>query len=248
VRPLRAVGCPLILTRRTQAQLDEVVHVLQGSRQAGVRSVFRGGPRRFFILLEGERSAVQRQAVHALRRAWGRPVYEIELSRVISKYIGEAEERLREIFELARQTGAGLFMDEAHDFLGARTEVKSSNDRYSAMQVNYVLQELDVFDGLLILATTRPAALDAAIRRRMLYQITFEPLQEGEREQLWRALVPPEAPVDPRLDWAEIAALYALDPDQIQKALFFAALAAARRDDVLRQEDVEEAAWELASG
>jgi AAA+ superfamily predicted ATPase len=123
-------------------------------------------------------------------------LYRIDLAGVVSKYIGETEKNLRGVFDAAEQSGAILFFDEADALFGKRTEVKDSHDRYANIEVNYLLQRMEDYRGLAILATNRKSALDQAFMRRLRFLVDFPfPNTDGRRD-IWRKVFPQQVPVD----------------------------------------------------
>ena len=124
-------------------------------------------------------------------------LYRIDLAGVVSKYIGETEKNLRNVFDAAEQSGAILFFDEADALFGKRTEVKDSHDRYANIEVNYLLQRMEDFRGLAILCTNRRSALDRAFLRRLRFLVEF-PFPDGEnRRMIWQKVFPSQAPMAP---------------------------------------------------
>jgi len=119
-------------------------------------------------------------------------LYRIDLSAVVSKYIGETEKNLRRLFDAAEDGGAILFFDEADALFGKRSEVKDSHDRYANIEINYLLQRLEAYRGLAILATNMKNALDAAFTRRLRFIVNFPFPGIGERREIWRDVFPPE--------------------------------------------------------
>jgi len=144
----------------------------------------------------------------------------------------------------AEASGFGLFLDNAENLLGRRTEQRSSADRYVALQVGFLLQQIETFRGLLVLRTTRPRELDAATLRRLSHRLRFRPLPPAEQARLWQSLIPAGAPVQPGIDWLELATEHPLDINGIQKALFLAAMRAATGRGPLTVELLREAATE----
>ena len=131
-------------------------------------------------------------------------LYLIDLSGVVSKYIGETEKNLRRIFEAAEE-GAILF-DEADALFGKRTDVKDSHDRYANIEVSYLLERMDAYQGLAILTTNVRTAIDRAFQRRIRFVVSFPFPDAPHRELIWRGVFPRETPVG-RLDWKRLAAL-----------------------------------------
>jgi hypothetical protein len=119
-------------------------------------------------------------------------LYRIDLSAVVSKYIGETEKNLRRLFDAAEDGGAILFFDEADALFGKRSEVKDSHDRYANIEINYLLQRLEAYRGLAILATNMKNALDAAFTRRLRFIVNFPFPGIGERRKIWRDVFPPQ--------------------------------------------------------
>ncbi|HEU4769751.1 MAG TPA: ATP-binding protein [Pyrinomonadaceae bacterium] len=119
-------------------------------------------------------------------------LYRIDLSAVVSKYIGETEKNLRKLFDAAEDGGAILFFDEADALFGKRSEVKDSHDRYANIEINYLLQRLEAYRGLAILATNMKNALDAAFTRRLRFIVNFPFPGVAERREIWRDVFPPE--------------------------------------------------------
>ena len=121
-------------------------------------------------------------------------IYKIDLSQVISKYIGETEKNLHEIFHEAQFSNAILFFDEADALFGKRSEVKDSHDKYANIETAYLLQKIEEYAGITILATNFSQNIDDAFMRRLNYVIKF-PFPDAEyREKIWRSMFPAEAP------------------------------------------------------
>ena len=133
-------------------------------------------------------------------------LYRIDLSNVVSKYIGETEKNLRRVFDAAEQGGGILFFDEADALFGKRSEVKDSHDRYSNIEINYLLQRMESYRGLAILATTK-SSLDSAFLRRIRFVINFPFPDEAQRAAIWERIFPPGVPRE-RLDIARLARLH----------------------------------------
>ena len=117
-------------------------------------------------------------------------LYRIDLSQVVSKYIGETEKNLRRVFDAAEEGGAILLFDEADALFGKRSEVKDSHDRYANIEVSYLLQRMEAYRGLAILTTNMKSALDTAFLRRMRFIVQFPFPDAAQREQIWRRVFP----------------------------------------------------------
>jgi hypothetical protein len=120
-------------------------------------------------------------------------LYRIDLSAVVSKYIGETEKNLRRLFDAAEDGGAILFFDEADALFGKRSEVKDAHDRYANIEINYLLMRMEAFRGLAILATNMKSALDPAFMRRLRFIVDFPHPSAAERKAIWQRVFPPEA-------------------------------------------------------
>ena len=123
-------------------------------------------------------------------------LYRVDLAGVVSKYIGETEKNLRRVFDAAERSGAILFFDEADALFGTRTEVRDSHDRYANLEVNYLLQRMEDYGGLAILATNRRTALDAAFVRRLRFIVDFPFPGVDDRRRIWERAFPPQAATD----------------------------------------------------
>jgi len=121
-------------------------------------------------------------------------LYRIDLSQVVSKYIGETEKNLARIFNAAEDGGAILLFDEADALFGKRSEVKDSHDRYANVEVSYLLQRMEAYRGLAILTTNLKSALDTAFLRRLRYVVTFPFPDAAARAEVWKRVFPPQTP------------------------------------------------------
>jgi len=157
-------------------------------------------------LFTGESGTGKTMAAEVLANDLELDLYRIELSAVVSKYIGETEKNLRRLFDSAEQGGVVLFFDEADALFGKRSEVRDSHDRYANIEVNYLLQRMESYRGLAILATNLRSALDPAFTRRLRFIVPFALPSRSERERIWRQIFPPEVPVD-GIDPARLAQL-----------------------------------------
>ena len=124
-------------------------------------------------LFVGSDSAAATRAAEALASELGRELYRVDLSQVVSKYIGETEKNLNRVFDAAEKAEWVLFFDEADALFGKRTDVKDSHDRYANIEIDYLLGRLEAFKGLAILATNRKASLDDAFTRRIRHVVDF---------------------------------------------------------------------------
>jgi hypothetical protein len=155
-------------------------------------------------LFAGESGTGKTLAAEVLAAALDLPLYRVDLSSVVSKYIGETEKNLRRLFDAADGGGAVLFFDEADALFGKRSEVKDSHDRYANIEVGYLLQRMEAYRGLTVLATNFKGALDGAFLRRIRFVVNFPFPGPAERAAIWRRAFPREAELD-GLDWAALA-------------------------------------------
>lgn len=176
-------------------------------------------------LFAGESGTGKTMAAEVIANALRMHLYRIDLSSVVSKYIGETEKNLRRLFDAAEQGGAILFFDEADALFGKRSEVKDSHDRYANIEINYLLQRMEAFSGLAILATNMKSALDTAFMRRLRFVVNFQFPGPRERARIWRSAfaagVPREA-----LDFDRLAR-FGLSGGNIHSIALNAAFAAA---------------------
>ncbi len=177
-------------------------------------------------LFTGESGTGKTMAAEVLAQELGLSLYRIDLSAVVSKYIGETEKNLRKLFDAAEDGGAILFFDEADALFGKRSEVKDSHDRYANIEVNYLLQRLESFRGLAILATNMKGALDGAFLRRLRFVINFPFPGVAERKAIWASVFPAQAATT-ALDFERLARL-ALTGGSIQGIALNAAFMAAK--------------------
>jgi ATPase family associated with various cellular activities (AAA) len=155
-------------------------------------------------------------------------LYRIDLSSVVSKYIGETEKNLRQLFDAAEDGGAVLFFDEADALFGKRSEVKDSHDRYANIEVNYLLQRMESYGGLAILATNMRSALDAAFTRRLRFIVSFPFPSGADRRRMWQKAFPKQMPVG-SLDYDRLGRLN-LTGGAISNAAVNAAFLAAQAE------------------
>lgn len=155
-------------------------------------------------------------------------LYRIDLSCIVSKYIGETEKNLSQVFAEAEQSNAVLFFDEADALFGKRTEVKDSHDRYANIEINYLMQRIEDYDGVVILATNLRGHIDEAFTRRLRFCVEFPFPDEHSRERIWRASFPQAAPRAEDLDISFLARQFKLAGGHIRNAVLSAAFLAAR--------------------
>ncbi len=171
-----------------------------------------------------------------LARSLGLDLYRIDLSSVVSKYIGETEKNLERVFTAASTANAILFFDEADALFGKRSEVKDAHDRYANIETSYLLQRMETFDGLAILATNFAQNLDDAFSRRIDIIVEFPAPGPDDRAALWQRLMPPEAPRADDIDTGFLARQFELPGGAIRNCLLTAAFEAASTDAAIGME------------
>ncbi|MGH8272515.1 MAG: ATP-binding protein, partial [Gammaproteobacteria bacterium] len=158
------------------------------------------------VLFAGESGTGKTMAAEIIANELKLLLYRIDLSAVVSKYIGETEKNLRRLFDVAEDGGAILFFDEADALFGKRSEVRDSHDRYANIEVNYLLQRMEGYRGLAILATNMKSALDTAFLRRLRFVVNFPFPGPTERMAIW-CKVFPEKTKRAELDYQRLARL-----------------------------------------
>ena len=184
---------------------DQVAHRATVYRSWGFGAKLSRG-QGISALFAGPSGTGKTMAAEILAGALALDLYRIDLAGVVSKYIGETEKNLRRIFDAAEAGGAVLFFDEADALFGKRSEVKDSHDRYANIEVNYLLQRMEDFRGLAILATNRRSALDSAFTRRLRFIVEFPFPSARQRLEIWRKVFPSDAAVQ-GVDFAWLARL-----------------------------------------
>jgi hypothetical protein len=179
------------------------------------------------ILFAGPPGTGKTMAAEVIASELGLDLYKIDLSTIVSKYIGETEKNLERIFGEAQSSNAILFFDEADAIFGKRSEVKDAHDRYANIEVSYLLQRMEAYDGVTILATNLRANLDDAFTRRLQHAVDFPFPEEEYRLRIWQTLFPPDVPRQPDLDFAPLAKRFKLAGGNIRNIIVGAAFLAA---------------------
>ncbi|HSD90280.1 MAG TPA: ATP-binding protein, partial [Kofleriaceae bacterium] len=195
-------------------------------------------------ILAGPPGTGKTMVAQLLAHELGYDLFRVDLSQVVNKYIGETEKNLAKIFDEAESSHAVLFFDEADSLFAKRTEVKSSNDRYANLEVNYLLQRMETYDGVTLLATNLEQGLDEAFKRRVRFSIQFEMPEAPVRARLWRSMFPTETPLADDINWARMGDRWEMAGGHIKKAALRAAARALARgkDAVITGADLEAAA------
>lgn len=217
-------------TRRQIGEIEDfIAHGDTLMNDWGMAAKLRPGHRSLF---HGPPGTGKTMTACLLGKATGRDVYRVDLSMIISKYIGETEKNLAKIFDQAEHRDWILFFDEADALFGKRSEVKDSHARYANQEVSFLLQRIELFDGVVILASNLRDNLDPAFTRRF-ESILYFPMPDAEqRLQLWRQGFSPEATLGPALDLETIAKEHTLSGGSIINIIRYVSLAAIATGNV----------------
>jgi hypothetical protein len=194
------------------------------ARRAGVTALFSGPP-----------GTGKTLAAEVIAGAVGLDLFAVDLSSVVSKYIGETEKNLARVFDEAAACNAMLFFDEADALFGRRTEVTDAHDRYANIETGYLLQRIEQHPGVVLLATNLRQNLDDAFTRRLRFLVDFPFPDEADRQRIWRAHVPARAPIGDDVDFAYLARVFSLAGGNIRNVMLAAAFLAAADGGVIGQ-------------
>ncbi len=187
-------------------------------------------------LFSGPPGTGKTMAAAVLARELGMEIFQVDLSQIIDKYIGETEKKMARIFDEAGRGQAILLFDEADSVFAKRTEVRNSTDRYANVGVNFLLQRMESYEGITILTTNLESAIDEAFKRRIRFKVHFPMPDRAGRDALWRTMIPPEALQDSELYFDELAAEFELVGADIKNVVFRAASIAAEEDEPISYE------------
>ena len=229
----------IVLPAKTEQQLREVAaHV----KHRGTVYESWGFDERFargtgvISMFAGPSGTGKTLAAEIIATDAGMDIYQINLSTVVSKYIGETEEKLEEIFAAARDSNAILLFDEADAVFGERAEVSDATDRYANAEVNYLLQRLESYDGVVLMTTNYESNIDTAFKRRIHQTVSFKRPDEEAREAIWKVTFPEQTPTED-LDYELLASLE-LTGGNIRNAAQTAAVLAADDGGIVRMKHV----------
>lgn len=226
----------LVVSRDRIERLKEIVqqaqHRHQVMHQWGFERRLSTG-RGLTVLFTGPPGTGKTMAAGVMAQQLGLDLYQIDLSSVVSKYIGETEKQLARIFDEAERSHGVLFFDEADALFGKRSDVKDAHDRYANIETSYLLQRMESYEGVAILATNFSRNMDDAFVRRLQFIVEFVAPDEKERRRIWERIWPPELPRSEDLDLGLLARRFELAGGYIRNiALASAFLAAAEHSAV----------------
>ncbi len=158
-----------------------------------------------------------------LAKELGREIYRVDLSRIVSKWVGETEKNLAQVFDEAEKAQVILLFDEADSLFSSRTEVKGSNDRHANMEINYLLQRMESFDGMSLLTTNFEKSIDEAFKRRIKFKVEFPMPDAEQRALLWQVMIPDRAEVKEGIRFSILGKRYKLSGGNIKNAVLRAA-------------------------
>jgi vesicle-fusing ATPase len=224
----RFVRGELMLPTLQSSQIDEIVEAMKNLTRVHyewgtARAWNEGG---LAALFAGPPGTGKTMAAEVIAGELSLPLYRIDLSQVVNKYIGETEKNLRRLFDAADASDVILFFDEADALFGKRTEVKDAHDRYANLEISYLLERMERFKGLAILATNRKKDLDEAFLRRLRFVVEFPLPGVADRLRIWRSVIPDGVDAS-LLDFDFLAQRFALSGGHIRGIVFYACLQSA---------------------
>jgi len=176
-------------------------------------------------------------AAEIIAKEIGLDIYKIDLSSLVSKYIGETEKNLSKIFKEAQTSNAILFFDEADALFGKKSDVKDSHDRYANIETNYLLQKMEEHEGIVILASNYKTNIDDAFLRRLHFSIEFPFPDETIREKIWKSIFPKETPINDDINFVFLAN-FKITGGNIKDITLAATFLAARGPSIVKMEHI----------
>ncbi len=235
----------LIVSSEVAAEVEELVQAARGREIAllewGLGEHFTRGLA-LSALFDGEPGTGKTLCAEVLAGELNRPLQRVNVARLLDKYVGGTQKNIEAAFEEASRTGSVLLFDEADALFARRMQVESSQDRHANLEINLLLEWMERFDGVVVLTTNLRQGMDRAFERRIGYKIHFPFPDIDLREQLWKRLLPLQAPVEATVDFGRLAERYELSGGSIKNALLRAAYKSAASGKPLGQGVLEEAA------
>ncbi|HEY2360456.1 MAG TPA: ATP-binding protein [Candidatus Angelobacter sp.] len=229
IKPLYHWPQLVLPAKKKELVRDVVRHVQQRRRvmeEWNFNSLMSRG-RGLTVLFSGPPGTGKTMAAEVIANSLQMDLYRIDLASVVSKYIGETEKNLSRIFREAEHSDAILFFDEADALFGKRSEVKDAHDRYANIEINYLLQQIENFEGVVVLATNLRQHLDEAFLRRMQVVVEFPMPAYEDRIRIWEQSFPEKAPLEADVDFDFLARQFELAGGHITNIVLWAALLAS---------------------
>ncbi|GAB3027876.1 ATP-binding protein [Spirosoma pulveris] len=215
----------LVLHPTTLRQIQEIEHWITHTDTVqhtwGMKKKIKPGYRALFY---GPPGTGKTLTVTLLGKQTGKDVFRIDLSRVVSKYIGETEKNLSRLFDKAEHKNWILFFDEADALFGKRTDIRDAHDKYANQEVAYLLQRIESYNGLVILATNQRGNIDDAFIRRFQTIVYFPLPRAEERQAIWQRTFPKQMPIAADIDWHQVASRYELTGASIVNVAHYCAI------------------------
>ncbi len=235
----------IVLTREARERIEEALALpralASGAADWGLDRSLLGQPG-VVLLFHGEPGTGKTLCAEAIAGELGKALWRLRVDELLSRWVGETEQKVAAVFRRARAAGDVVLLDEADSVLSARN---GQSARWETSMTNLLLQEIERFPGVLVMTTNRPDSLDPALERRVLAKVEFEMPGEEERLALWMRHIPAQVPIAPGVDLAEVARKYVLSGSGIRTAALFAvgrALARPEGERLLTNRDLETAA------
>jgi ATP-dependent 26S proteasome regulatory subunit len=237
IRPTRTWD-DLVLNDDQLAKVREIAHRVQHRDRVYGEWGFRRSPATGVVaLFTGPPGTGKTISAEVIAGELGVDVFRIELTSIVSKYIGETEKQLERVFEAAEIAGVVLLFDEADAVFGKRTAVSDANDRYANLETSYLLQRIERYEGVTVLTSNLAKNIDEAFLRRIHVSVDFPMPDEAERRRIWASCFPPEAPLGD-VDVDDLAARFRVAGGSIRSAVQTAAFAAAEEDSPIAMRHV----------
>ncbi len=231
----------LILPQREKSLILEGINYIKFRHRVFDNWNFSGksiGGRGLSMLFEGSPGTGKTMAASIVANELGLPLFKVDLSKMMSKYIGETEKSLDEVFNIAEQNSAVLLFDETDALFGKRSEIKDSHDKYANVETSFLLQKMDEFDGIIVMTTNFKQNIDDAFMRRITYIIHFPAPDRGCRLELWKSTFPSEAPLDRSVDFSFLAERFEMTGAMIRSAALSSAFTAAAENRSISMADI----------
>ena len=190
------------------------------------------------VLFSGPSGTGKTMAAEIIAHELQLDLYKIDLSTIVSKYIGETEKNLSSIFKEGQASNAILFFDEADAIFGKRSEVKDAHDRYANIEIAYLLQKMEEYDGMVVLATNLRKNIDDAFSRRMHFTLDFPVPDEPDRKRIWQSIFPAAAPLDNTIDFTFMARQFQITGGNIKNIALGAAFLAAQNGNLINMKNI----------